>query len=128
MVTGFIINSGNAFDEKVLSMYTQFATTGSLYYNGNDDRLLIYKGVPYCQCRIGVGKENSAYLYNWAFDSMNGYNFAAYRTVSWTPTEIYDTVNGYIEYAAQKGNTVMYVDPYNFFSLIRQSGQGVVYE
>lgn len=127
-VTGFIINSGNAFDEKVMSMYNQFATTGSLYYNGNDDRLLIYKGVPYCQCRIGVGKENSAYLYNWAFDSMNGYNFAAYRTVSWTPTEIYDTVNGYIEYAAQKGNTVMYVDPYNFFSLIRQSGQGVVYE
>ena len=59
-------------------------------------------------------------------NSMNGYHFAAYRTVSWTPSEIASTVDGYIAYAAGKGTTVEYVDPYNLFSMIKQSGQGHV--
>ena len=125
-ITGFIINTGNPFDKKIMDMYNQFSPIGSTYYNGNDNRLLINNGVPYIQCRIGVGKNKSDYLYDWAMNNMKGYHFAAYRTVCWTPSEIASTVDGYITYAKGKGKTVEYVDPYNFFSLIRQSGQGVV--
>ncbi|MBR3844579.1 MAG: hypothetical protein IKM39_03635 [Clostridia bacterium] len=125
-ITGFIINTGNPFDKKVMDMYNQISPVGSLYYNGNDERLLINNGVPYLQCRIGVGKGATEYLYDWAMNSMNGYHFAAYRTVSWTPSEIASTVDGYIAYAAGKGTTVEYVDPYNLFSMIKQSGQGHV--
>ena len=125
-ITGFIINTGNAFDKKVMDMYNQISPVGSTYYSGNDDRLLINNGVPYIQTRIGVSKENSAYLYDWAMNSMKGYHFASYRTVSWTPSEVSKTVDGYIEYAKGKGRTVEYVDPYNFFSLIKQSGKGTI--
>ncbi len=125
-ITGFIINTGNSFDKKVMDMYNQISPIGSTYYNGNDNRLLLNNGVPYIQCRIGVGKNKSDYLYDWAMNNMKGYHFAAYRTVNWTPTEINSTAEGYISYAKGKGKTVEYVDPYNFFSLIRQSGQGVV--
>ncbi len=125
-ITGFIINTGNPFDKKVMDMYNQISPVGSTYYNGNDNRLLINNGVPYIQTRIGVGKNKSDYLYDWAFNNMKGYHFASYRTVNWTPTEISQTVDGYITYAKGKGKTVEYVDPYNFFSLIKQSGQGVV--
>ena len=125
-ITGFIINTGNPFDKKIMDMYNQFSPVGSTYYNGNDNRLLINNGVPYIQTRIGVGKNKSDYLYDWAFNNMKGYHFASYRTVSWTPSEVSQTVDGYITYAKGKGKTVEYVDPYNFFSLIKQSGQGVV--
>ncbi len=125
-ITGFIINNGNSFDKKVMDMYNQISPVGSLYYKGNDNRLLINNGVPYIQCRIGVGKNNSAYLYDWAMNNMKGYHFAAYRTVTWKPSEILSTAEDYVAYAAAKGKTVEYVDPYNFFSLIKQSGQGVV--
>ncbi len=125
-ITGFIINTGNPFDKKIMDMYNQISPVGSTYYNGNDNRLLINNGVPYIQCRIGVGKNKSDYLYDWAMNNMKGYHFAAYRTVSWTPSEVASTVDGYIAYAKAKGKTVEYVDPYNFFSLIKQSGQGVV--
>ncbi len=125
-ITGFIINTGHTFDKKVMDVFNVISPVGSTYYNGNDNRLLINNGVPYIQCRIGVGKGNPNYLYNWAKNSMLGYHFAAYRTVNWTPTELYNNVNDYIDYAAGKGMTVHYVDPYNFFDMIRQSGEGYV--
>ena len=135
-ITGFIINTGNPFDKKIMDMYNQISPIGSTYYNGNDNRLLINNGVPYIQTRIGVGPKEctlngrtvttAEYMYEWQMNSMKGYHFASYRTVNWTPTEVYTAVNSYISYANGKGKTVEYVDPYNFFNLIRQSGQGVV--
>ncbi len=135
-ITGFIINTGNPFDKKVMDMYNQISPVGSTYYNGNDNRLLINNGVPYIQTRIGVGTKTcmlngtevptQQYLYDWQMNNMKGYHFASYRTVNWTPTEINSAAESYISYAKGKGKTVEYVDPYNFFSLIKQSGQGVV--
>ncbi len=124
-ITGFIINNGR-FDAPVMKMYNRISPVGSLYYNGNDDQLIIRNGVPYLRCRIGVGKDNPSYLYSWATSGMKGYHFAGYRTVSWTPTEIKANVDAYIEYAAGQGKTMQYVDMYTLFRLIRESGEGVV--
>ena len=134
-ITGFIINTGNSFDKKIMDMYNQISPVGSTYYNGNDNRLLINNGVPYIQTRIGVGPKTcklngvevptAQYMYDWQSNNMKGYHFASYRSVSWTPSEISEVVDSYIAYADGKGKTVEYVDPYNFFDLIKQSGQGV---
>ena len=65
-------------------------------------------------------------LYSHLTDRMRGYNFAAYRTVLATPTNIKQIVSRFDAYAAEKGVTTQYVDPYTFFDLIRQSEQGTV--
>ena len=64
-------------------------------------------------------------MYNYDRGSMGAYNFSAYRTVVQAPSTIKEVVEAYTSYATNKsGKEYVYVDPYNFFSLVRQSGQG----
>ena len=65
-------------------------------------------------------------MYSYDRGVMSSFNFSAYRTVVQSPSTIKEVVDGYIDYAENQGanKEYVYVDPYNFFNLIRQSGQG----
>jgi hypothetical protein len=56
----------------------------------------------------------------------NGTNFAAYRAVCKSPTEINGAIERFIAYAKAQNNNYNYkcVDPYTLFDLVLQSGQG----
>jgi hypothetical protein len=56
----------------------------------------------------------------------NGTNFAAYRAVCKSPTEINGAIEQFIAYAEKQNSSYTYkcVDPYTLFDLVLQSGQG----
>lgn len=126
-ITGFIINSSVlTVEPQVARCYNRFSPVGSLT-NMTQTMLGVYEGTPYVYCQNGVDVNTSpSVLYSHLTDRMRGYNFAAYRTVLATPTNIKQIVSRFDAYAAEKGVTTQYVDPYTFFDLIRQSEQGTV--
>ncbi len=124
--TGFIINGSNPVTSKILGMYNTFSTSGGLH-NGGSALMTQYKGVPYIYCQNGIGTDtNMATIYNHAFDRMAGYNFAAYRTICLSPTQIGQIVQHFNAYAAEKGKKVQYVELYTLLRLAKESKQGFV--
>ncbi len=124
-ITGFIINSSVLnIQSEVARCFNRFSPVGNLT-NATGTMLGIYEGTPYVYCQNGVDSTtNPSVLYTHLTDRMSGYNFAAYRTVLATPTNVRTIVNSFNTYADEKGVTTQYCDPYTFFDLIRQSGQG----
>ncbi len=134
-ITGFIINSSEFFFCKELAeCYNQISPVGSFTFCSQTP-LGLHQGVPYVYCHgnawaqqdpnLPVTIDPSALMYEHATVTMKGFNFGAFRSICRTPTQIYELVTNFEKYAAQKGLTVKYCDPYTYFSLLKESGQGV---
>lgn len=82
-------------------------------------RLLFYNGV--------ADTTDPSVLYSHAKTATMkkaGVNFSAYRTICATPTQIKRIVTNFDDYAKGKNFSVQYCDPYTFFDVLTQSGQG----
>ncbi len=128
-ITGFLINGGNGnITTKMAATVAKYSPVGGFF---NDNKAGVYKSgnSRFVGCLTGITKGNttssSNEMYNFANGARNkGLNFGAYRTVCWTPTEINSAVSSFQTYAAGKGMSVKYCDPYAYFDLIKQSNQG----
>jgi hypothetical protein len=68
-------------------------------------------------------QEAAQAMYNYA--SSTGNNFSAYRTVCYSPSQVYAAIDAFIAYAAERDNyEYKCVDPYTLFDLVLESGQG----
>ncbi len=122
--TGFIINGTNNLTTDIMSLYNRFSPMGSLH-NSYADMMGTYDNVPYIYCNNGIDESTSpADIYDHAFNSMNGFNFAAYRTVCSSPTAILNIITKFNSYAEAQGKKVQYVELYTFLDLASKSGQG----
>ncbi len=125
-ITGFLINGQNgAINAKAASCINQYSPVGS-FVNAGSAAVNKYNGTYYVNCLVGIDKTKAqATMYNFAINGMNrGINFGAYRTICHTPSEIYGNVTNFDKYASEKGMKVKYCDPYTYFDLLKQSGQG----
>lgn len=139
-ITGFIINSQSGslevkgINPEIMTQYNKLSPIGS-FTNASSSRkqaLALQDGVPYVYLYNEIPfnadpQDTTAFegMYNYDRGSMGAYNFSAYRTVVQAPSTIKEVVEAYTSYATNKsGKEYVYVDPYNFFSLVRQSGQG----
>lgn len=127
-ITGFVINGANyKVSKNIASTMNQFSPVGS-FTNCMDTPLGKYQGVPYVYCQNGVADTTDpSVLYSHAKTATMknaGVNFSAYRTICATPTQIKRIVTNFDDYAAQKGLLVKYCDPYTYFDVLAQSGQG----
>lgn len=139
-ITGFIINSQSGslevkgINPEIMTQYNKLSPVGS-FTNASSSRkqaLALQDGVPYVYLYNEIPfnadpQDTTAFegMYNYDRGSMGAYNFSAYRTVVQAPSTIKEVVEAYASYATNKsGKEYVYVDPYNFFSLVRQSGQG----
>ena len=139
-ITGFIINSQSGslevkgINPEIMTQYNKLSPVGS-FTNASSSRkqaLALQDGVPYVYLYNEIPfnadpQDTTAFegMYNYDRGSMGACNFSAYRTVVQAPSTIKEVVEAYTSYATNKsGKEYVYVDPYNFFSLVRQSGQG----
>lgn len=139
-ITGFIINSQSGslevkgINPEIMTQYNKLSPVGS-FTNASSSRkqaLALQDGVPYVYLYNEIPfnadpQDTTAFEGMYIYDrgSMGAYNFSAYRTVVQAPSTIKEVVEAYTSYATNKsGKEYVYVDPYNFFSLVRQSGQG----
>ena len=128
-ITGFLINGGNGnITSKMAATVAKYSPIGAFF---NDNKAGVYKSGNslFVGCLTGITKGNtgssSSEMYNFANNARKkGLNFGAYRTVCWTPSEISAAVSSFQTYAAERGMTVKYCDPYAYFDLLKQSGQG----
>ncbi len=125
-ITGFLINGANGdINKKIATCVNQYSPLGS-FANHNQPGVLKYNGTYYVNCLTGIastGAESS--MYDFANKAIKkSQNFGAYRTVCHTPTQIKGNVTNFESYAAEKGMKVKYCDPYTYFNLLKQSGQG----
>lgn len=129
-IVGFIINGSYKMNKTIMADYNQIAPVGS-FHNDPSKPLTVVNGVPYVYLKNGVGNpgsyQNSAKdMYAYLKNNMNGYNFGAFRTICWTPSQINALSDAFIAYAKTQdpSKTYKFVDPYTYFAMIRQSGQG----
>jgi hypothetical protein len=130
-IVGFIINGVNPVTEEVMEMYNKIAPGGSMHNDGSK-RLTIYKGVPYLYLQNGIdptGADTPKIMYDFMRSNFSSkINFAAFRTVCNSPTQIAQCVQAFQKYAESKDSRhdYVYVDIYTLFDLIKQSGQGKI--
>ena len=74
----------------------------------------------------GTTSKNSATMSHYLGQYMRGYKFGAYRTICWTPTQIKSCTDGFKTYAAGKGLTVEYCDPYTYLNMLKAAGNAQV--
>ena len=129
-IVGFIINGNYKMNTAIMKLYNELAPTGS-FHNDPSKPLTIVDGVPYVYLKNGVGNPGSYTasaegMYSYLKNQMKGLNFGAFRTICWTPSQIIALSDTFISYAKQKdpNTTYKFVDPYTFFAMIQQSGQG----
>jgi hypothetical protein len=130
-ITGFLINGGNGnITKKMAQCVSQYSPVGALY---NADKATMYKygNSHFVACLTGIpttAPDAAARMYSYSVgDNPSGYNFGAYRTICRTPKEVSSYVSSFETYAANKGKTVKYCDPYTFFKLVKESGQCISY-
>ena len=118
---------------QVYAMYNQIAPVGSFHYD-RAKPITIYKGVPYVPTKNGIGNPGENYntsaqgMYDYLKTTMKGYNFAAFRTIRWTPAQLNTLSETFINYAKSKDPSKNYkfVNAYNFMALVKQSGQATI--
>lgn len=131
-IVGFIINGNYKMNTTIMKMYNQFAPVGS-FHNDPSKPLYVVNGTPYVYLKNGVGNpgsytDSAAGMYDYIKNTMHGLNFGAFRTVCWTPSQINQLSKAFLSYAKTKdpNTTYKFVDPYTYFAMIKQSGQGVI--
>lgn len=126
-ITGFIINGANGFDERVMDLFNKISPAGSMFDWG-ERRLDVYKGVPYVGCYNEVNMGRIQDMYRYCNDGDENNNFAAFRTIIQSPSQIKEIVDEFTKWSKKHGKTVRYVDTHTFFKLIKESGQGRIIE
>ena len=128
-ITGFLINGANGnISKNIATCVNQYSPIGS-FANAASMGIYKYNGAYYVNCYTGIGTSGAAStMYSFANGGMSSYfskkNFGAYRTVCHTPTQVANNVAEFSEYANGKGMKVQYCDPYTYFKLLKESGQG----
>lgn len=129
-IVGFIINGNYKMNTTIMKTYNQFAPVGS-FHNDSSKPLTIANGTPYVYLKNGVGnpggyQESAEGMYSYLKTNMKGLNFGAFRTICWTPSQINQLSETFLAYAKKQdpNTTYKFVDPYTYFAMIRQSGQG----
>lgn len=129
-IVGFIINGNYKMNASIMKLYNQFAPVGS-FHNDPSKPLYVADGTPYVYLKNGVGdpgnyQESAEGMYSYLKNNMAGLNFGAFRTICWTPSQIKQLSQTFLNYAMQRdpNTTYKFVDPYTYFAMIRQSGQG----
>ncbi len=127
-IVGFIINGNNKMTNEIFAAYAKIAPVGS-FHNDSSQKLTIYDGeTVYMHLMNGIdpSDQENAVKSMYQYATATGNNFSAYRTICKSPTEVFNCVEAFIEYANAKndGYTYQYVDPYTLFDLVLQSGQG----
>lgn len=126
-ITGFLINGNNgAINANIASCINQYSPVGS-FVNDNVPGVSKYNGTYYVKCltQLTEVSDSSYQMYTFAEKAKpRGVNFGAYRTICWTPSQIKSNTDSFATYASGKGMKVKYCDPYTYFNLLKQSGQG----
>lgn len=128
--TGFIINGHYPMTTEIMKTFAQFSPVGN-FHNCANTTMASYNGVPFIYLHNGVSGKPHAYensakaMYNHIFGRMKDYNFAGFRYVCDSPSDVKRLVDRFLEYAKEQNPEYdyQYVDTYTFFDLVRQSGQ-----
>ncbi len=128
--TGFIINGHYPMTKEIMKTFASFSPVGNFHNCGNTT-MASYNGVPFVYLHNGVsGKPNSCEnstkaMYNHIFGRMKDYNFAGFRYVCDSPSDVKRLVDSFLKYAKEQNPDYdyEYVDTYTFFDLLKQSGQ-----
>ena len=132
-ICGFITNGGQLIDKKIMALYSKMFPAGNLHSEGNGS-LEVYDGVAFVHFSDGLAASViedpdrlAKVMYVHIKTGMRKYNFAAFGTVCITPTDNKAIREAFLAFAKKTDlrTTYEFVDPYTFFDLIRQSGQGV---
>ena len=121
-ICGFLLNGSNQITKDVLDMYADMFPAGSFT---NQNVFINYEGYYLKGLQMDVYAETKIEdIYNTM--KVRKDNFNAFRTICRSPSFIANLVTSITNYGnAQKdGYTYVYVDPYLFFELIQESGQG----
>ena len=126
-IVGFIINGSNPMTEREFEAYAKIAPVGS-FHNDSGKKLTIWDNeTVFMHLMNGINPSNpqeaAQAMYNYA--SSTGNNFSAYRTVCYSPSQVYAAIDAFIAYAAERDDyEYKCVDPYTLFDLVLESGQG----
>ena len=125
-MTGFIINGNHSsISKNIASSISQYSSRLN-FTNCYSTPLVKYNNTYYVYCQNGVEPGQYDVMYNHAATYMNqGVNFSAYRTIALSPTQIFDLVIGFNSYAASKGMTARYLDPYTYYNVLHDSNIAV---
>ena len=121
-ICGFLLNGSNPITNEVLDMYADMFPGGAFT---NQNVLINYDGFYLKGLQMDVYDGTRIEdIYNTMKSRSD--NFNAFRTICRSPSFISNLVNSIISYGnSQKdGYTYVYVDPYQFFELLQESGQG----
>ena len=128
-VVGFIINGVNTLTTDDMEMSNQFAPvaacTTTARKSSPSTRVCPIYICKMASTRLPPTRPGTMYSFMRA-NAAADVNFAAFRTVCNSPTQIAQCVKAFGEYANSKNSKYkfVYVDIYTLFDLIRQSGQG----
>lgn len=120
-VTGFILNGALSFNTDVYDMYSKITPAGT--FSNNATKLVVYNGTVISAMDGDSSSPEAAYK-----SMKNRISFTAFRMVRNSPTQMSEFIKATEQYAnAQNdGYTYKYVGPYEYFSLVLQSGQGKI--
>lgn len=128
---GFIINSNYVLSNRAMDLYSQMFK--GCFHNTSSRPLVIYKGVPFVYLqnelsRPAAANDRAKAMYQFIKTTMKSYNFAAFRTVVFSPTQIKQTTEAFLNYTedVDPGRKYEFVDIHTFMDLIKQSGQGTI--
>ena len=124
-MTGFIINGAQHSITKSIAESISAYSPKLNFTNCHNTPLVKYNNTYFVHCSNETYVGWSEQMYNHAATYMaSGINFSAYRTIVLEPTNIKKVVTQFNDYAASKGLSVKYVDPYTYYNVIKASGQG----
>ena len=131
-MTGFIINGDHRTLTKevagAIASYSPLLNFTTCYNNP----VAKYGSTYFVYCQNDLNKDaatsggNNATMYNYISRFMKGYNFGAYRTICWTPSEVKKCTEDFATYAAGKGLTVKYCDPYTYLNMLKAANNAQV--
>ncbi|MBQ7318601.1 MAG: hypothetical protein IJW97_00275 [Clostridia bacterium] len=126
-IVGFMIHA-NGLTAREMAAYARFAPIGS-FHNDSSQQLIVYNDQTvfmHLMNEIVPSTDDFTPRRMYEYTISNGTNFAAYRAVCKSPTEINGAIEQFIAYAEKQNSSYTYkcVDPYTLFDLVLQSGQG----
>ena len=103
------------------------------FHNTPSRPLVVYNGTPFVYLqnelsRTAKAADRAKTMYTFIKTTMKKYNFAAFRTIVFSPSQIKETKEAFLRYAEDMDPDRKYefVDVYTFMDLIKQSKQGTI--
>ena len=128
---GFIINSNYTLSNRSMNLYSQMFK--GCFHNTPSRPLVVYNGTPFVYLqnelsRTAKADERAKTMYTFVKTTMKKYNFAAFRTIVFSPKQIKETKEAFLRYVEDMDpdRNYEFVDVYTFMDLIKQSKQGTI--